>query len=276
MPEPVLEQTVTDSLREILPSVTEPLVVTASGNMVAELVAVLDDLKEPSVRLLAPEGVLKDVLADFLVARVAADLVAADRLEIRTGAPASTELVVGDDAVVALVTAGDRVAGLATDDEAFVASATDHYAGLWTAADPFTLRTPARSRIQQTLDAEFGPDIAADFERVLVALETARGDGEGLNEVTISLLVAARHEELLYDISRWGEEIGLASKATFSRTKTQLEERGLIETEKVPIEVGRPRQRLLLGDDRLREASPADLATTAQSLIATAPQPASQ
>lgn len=32
---------------------------------------------------------------------------------------------------------------------------------------------------------------------------------------------------------------------------------------------GRPRQRLLLGDERLQEASPADLASTAKSIIAT-------
>jgi hypothetical protein len=76
--------------------------------------------------------------------------------------------------------------------------------------------------------------VAADFRAVLDSLEAARGGGEGLDEVTISLLVAAKNRELLYDISRWGEDIGLASKATFSRTKTRLEDNGLIETEKVP------------------------------------------
>jgi predicted transcriptional regulator len=86
----------------------------------------------------------------------------------------------------------------------------------------------------------------------------------------VSLLAAAKHEELLYDISTWGEEVGMASKATFSRTKNQLEERGLIATEKVPIDVGRPRQRLLLGDERLRGAAAAELASAAQSLLSTA------
>jgi predicted transcriptional regulator len=85
--------------------------------------------------------------------------------------------------------------------------------------------------------------------------------------VTISLLVAARNEVLLYDISKWGEDIGIASKATFSRTKTRLEDLGLIDTEKVPIDVGRPRLRLKLGDDRLREADADQLADVAQSLL---------
>ena len=75
--------------------------------------------------------------------------------------------------------------------------------------------------------------------------------------MTISLLIAAKNEVLLYDISKWGEDVGIASKATFSRTKSRLEESGVITTEKVPIDVGRPRLRLQLGDGRLREA-PAD------------------
>ena len=63
----------------------------------------------------------------------------------------------------------------------------------------------------------------------------------------------------------------MASKATFSRTKTRLEERGLIETEKVPIDVGRPRLRLLLGEERLREADAEELASVARELLAAAP-----
>jgi hypothetical protein len=63
------------------------------------------------------------------------------------------------------------------------------------------------------------------------------------------LLVAGRHELLLHDLSTWGEELGVASKATFSRGKTALIEDGILTSEKVPIEVGRPRLRLLLTDE---------------------------
>ncbi len=42
---------------------------------------------------------------------------------------------------------------------------------------------------------------------------------------------------------------------------------GLIDTEKVPIDVGRPRLRLKIGDDRLREADNGQLATVAQSIL---------
>lgn len=102
---------------------------------------------------------------------------------------------------------------------------------------------------------------------MLGSLSSARGDGDGLDEVTISLLVAARNEVLLYDISKWGEDVGIASKATFSRTKTKLEELGLIDTEKVPIDVGRPRLRLKLGADELVAAGADELADEAQKLL---------
>ncbi|KPN32124.1 hypothetical protein SY89_02884 [Halolamina pelagica] len=116
--------------------------------------------------------------------------------------------------------------------------------------------------------ADIGDQSREDFDTVLSSLETARGDGDGLDEVTISLLVAAKNDVLLYDISKWGEDVGIASKATFSRTKTRLEELGLIDTEKVPIDVGRPRLRLKLGDERLHGADAEELASVAQSMIA--------
>ena len=80
--------------------------------------------------------------------------------------------------------------------------------------------------------------------------------------------MAARNEVLLYDISRWGEDVGIASKATFSRTKTRLEDHDLIDTEKVPIDVGRPRLRLQLGQQRLRDADPAEFLAIVQDELA--------
>jgi hypothetical protein len=249
----------------------ESFVVVPSQTSIERLVAVLDDLDNPpTVRLLALEDTLKDVMDDFIVASTAADLIAAGTLSVRTTDGAGmSPLVVSENVVVSLVTAGTRVAGLTTDDEAFIESAREEYAGIWEAAPEFNLRTPPISRVRETMEKEFGPDVREDFDGVLASLETARGDGDGLDEVTISLLVAAKNEELLYDISKWGEDTGVASKATFSRTKTRLEEMGLIDTSKVPIDVGRPRLRLLPGDERLADADADELAAVAQGLLST-------
>ncbi|EMA46501.1 hypothetical protein C448_06048, partial [Halococcus morrhuae DSM 1307] len=131
-------------------------------------------------------------------------------------------------------------------------------------------RTPAYSRVLETLADEFDSETEADFETVLESIADMDTD-DWLNEVAVSLLVAAKHEQLLYDISHWGEDAGVASKATFSRTKTRLEDQGLLETEKVPIDVGRPRLRLLLGDERLREADAEELASVANEMLSVAP-----
>jgi hypothetical protein len=264
----LVERTVADVLNEALDAADEELfIVNPSAEVIEEVVEVLDEAA-PTVRLLAVESELKSVMDDFIVASRAADHVEAERLEIRTHERGDNTLLVTDTSVVAIVSAGDRVAGLATDDEAFIESAYDQFTSDWEGADSFNLRTPAISRVRETLTAELGEPTADDFDGVLQSLETARGDGNGLDEVTISLLVAAKNEDLLYDISKWGEDVGIASKATFSRTKTRMEEMGLIDTEKVPIDVGRPRLRLKLGDDRLREADTGQLASVAQSMLA--------
>jgi len=223
----------------------------------------------PTVKLLADERMLKDVMDDFLVASNAADLVEAGELELRNlDDDTDNALLITGERTVAVVTAGDAVAGLATDDEAFVALAYEDYTERFEAAEAFNLRTPAITRVRQTMSEDIGEQSREDFDSVLESLETARGDGDGLDEVTISLLVAAKNDVLLYDISKWGEDVGIASKATFSRTKTHLEELGLIDTEKVPIDVGRPRLRLKLGDERLHDADAEELASVAQSMIA--------
>jgi hypothetical protein len=262
-----VEELLLGALEDVTGSVQ---VVNPSRETMESLVSCLGDIENGvEVELLADERKLKDVMDDFLVASNAADLLEAGRLTIRVRETLpENALLVSENAVVSLVFAGDRVGGLSTDEDAFVTQAREYYEDQWETADEFSLRTPPLSRVRETLESDIGPETADDFDAVLDSLQTARGNGEGLDEVTISLLVAAKNGELLYDISKWGEDIGLASKATFSRTKTKLEDMGLIDTEKVPIDVGRPRLRLMLGDERLDTAETDELASVAQSLLA--------
>jgi hypothetical protein len=220
------------------------------------------------VRLLAAEGVLKDAMEDFILASHAADLVEEGSLSMRVTALPQTSLLVMPDRVVSLVATGDTLGGLATDDEAFLDTVSEAYEDAWADAEEFSLRTPSITRVRTTLEESIGPDALEDFDSMLASVETARGSGDDLDEVTISLLAAAKNEVLLYDISKWGEDVGIASKATFSRTKTELEELGLIDTDKVPQDVGRPRLRLKLADERLADADAEELTNVAQSVLA--------
>lgn len=243
----VFEENTDDVLQEGLEGADDPLLVNPSRDAIESLVTVLGDT-ESSVRLLVDEGPLKDLADDFLVASLIADLVESGTLSVRTLETVPRHsLLLTPGRVVSLVEGGRQVAGLPTSDDMFVTRTYEHYESAWEDAPTYTLRTPPLSAIRETLDADIGSAVVEDFDEMLDVLDSARGNGEGLDEVTISLLVAGKNNELLYDISRWGEDIGLASKATFSRTKNRLEEHSLLDTEKVPIDVGRPRLRLMLG-----------------------------
>jgi len=247
-----------------------PLLVNPTRETMRELVERFDEIDVSApVRLFADEEPLKELIDDFLMASAIADLIEAEQLSVRTLASVPrNSLLVTDDFVISLIDGGTQAAGLTTTDEEFVASTSAHYEDRWEAAEPFTLRTPPLSHIRETLAEEIGDEAVADFDRILDSLDTARGDGEGLDEVTIALLVAANNGELLYDISRWGENIRLASKATFSRNKNRLEDNDIIDTEKVPIDVGRPRLRLMLADGDLRDADIETVAERTQEALA--------
>lgn len=254
-------------LETVFESIDDLLLVDPTAEAVEALVSVTTATETPpTVRLLANEALLKEVMDDFVVASNAADLVEAGTLSVRIGKTGeSGGLILTGDAVWSLVSVGDRVAALSTDDDAFVSAAEETHDSMWDVASPFDLRTPPLSRIRETLGAEIGRKTRADFDDALAAVESAREATGEFDEVTLTLLVAAHNDVLLYDISKWGEDVGIASKATFSRTKTALEEEGLITTEKVPIDVGRPRLRLKLNDGRFDEASAAELAAVTLS-----------
>ncbi|OYR45020.1 MULTISPECIES: transcriptional regulator TbsP [unclassified Halorubrum] len=245
----------------------ELLVVDPSAETIVSLVEAAtgrDDL--PTLSMLADERTLKAVTDDFLVASKAADLVADGSLGLRVlSADVDNALFVSPSRVVVLVSAGEHVAALSTEEDDFVDEVFATHRDAFEAAETYGLRTPALSRVRETMAAEIGEATRDDFDAVLASMESADA---ALDEVTVSLLVAAKNDVLLYDISKWGEDVGIASKATFSRTKTRLEDLGIIDTEKVPIDVGRPRLRLKLGDERLHGVDADELAAVASDLMA--------
>jgi len=264
----VFGERIEDVLGEILAeSGGEMLLVDPTVETLEALLDVLD-ATTANVNVLATESELKELSRDFKLASRAADYEDDDRLSLRVYDEPLNTVLVADGFVTALVAGGSSVAGLTTTDESFVAEAYEQHTTAFESAEPFDLRTPGTTHVNETLTESLGEQTATDFEAALDAMDTARGDDTDLSEVTIALLVAAKNEELLYDISKWGEDTGVASKATFSRTKTNLEDRGLIDTEKVPIDVGRPRLRLQLGDDRLTDVSAGELVSVAQSVLA--------
>ncbi|WP_435092951.1 transcriptional regulator TbsP [Halorubrum sp. N11] len=248
----------------------ELFIVDPSAETIVSLVeAAIDRDDLPEMSMLADERTLKDVTSDFLVASKAADLVADGALDLRVlDEAADNALFVSPSRVLVLVSTDDHVAALASDDGEFVDEVFETHGDAFDDAEPYGLRTPAISRVRETMAAEIGEATREDFDAMLAAMDSARGEDGGIDEVTVSLLVAAKNDVLLYDISKWGEDVGIASKATFSRTKTRLEDLGVIDTEKVPIDVGRPRLRLKLGDERLHDLDAAEIVDEVAAMLA--------
>lgn len=241
-----------------------------SPEVLSRYVKVLSDEKEnvDEVRVLASEDTLKDVMNDFLVASSVSELIEEGVLELLSTADESCRslVLVGDTDLMSFVDVGNMGA-LSSDDDEIVTNADDLFESMWEDGNDFRIRTPPASVVRETLRDEIGEETQEDFEGILGVLETAKGDGDGLDEITVALLAAARNEVLLYDISKWGEDSGVASKATFSRKKTELEDRGLIDTENVPIDIGRPRLRLKFEDETLHDASLEELVETAKEVL---------
>jgi hypothetical protein len=201
----------------------------------------------PNLQVLADSGVVKEVMDDFMIGSESADLIDQGDLFIRTHDEDENEghsLCVLDDSVYSLITTKGEKAALASDDESFVEGIHSICSSEWGSAEEFSMRTPPITRVRETLEEDIGAEVLADFTAMLESVDSLRGDE--IDEVLIALLAAANNDVLLYDISKWGEDVGLASKATFSRTKSLLGNNGIITTEKVPIDVGRPRLRLQL------------------------------
>jgi hypothetical protein len=262
----LLEPDLEGILSTAFPTTTEVLVIDPSVDTIASIADVDPDRESiPRLLLLADEDALKDALSTFPIASTIAEFVDREALSLRTlESPAENALFVSDDRVLAVVDVADRTAALSSDDGEFVDAVASSYRKRFEEATAYRLRTPAIGRVRETMADALGEDVRDDFDAILDAVAGGDGDADVLDAVTIALLVAARNEVLLYDLSKWGEDVGIASKATFSRTKTDLEDDGVIDTEKVPIDVGRPRLRLKLGDDRLADL-PADRFAAAAS-----------
>lgn len=246
------------------------LLVDPTVELLDGIVTVLSETPEviTELRVLARASVLKTVRDDFLIASRVADLVDRGTVELRV-APDSLQstLVISDLSMSALVSNDGQLTALTSDDETFLADSLTDYDAQYEAGEAFSLRTPGRTQLLETIDTEFGSAMREDVQAVLTAVDAVTGDPDHLGIVQIVLLLAAKHEQLLYDLGRWSEDVGLASKATLSRTKTDLEDAGLLTTEKVPIDVGRPRMRLLLDHDDLVGVSAEKSATTALNLL---------
>lgn len=256
MTEQFVNRTLTDLCLELCSSAENGALLVNPSSRVIEALAdygVEHQDRFPSLRLLAEEWSLKQSLSKFTTASRMADLIEHDLIEVKyLPNPPKSSMAVDSGKVIVIIDAGTSVGTLSTDDTDFVSTVNQSCASQFEQAEQYILHTPAISRVMETLEGRLGSDRRETFQALV---DAADGRTDHIDEVTISLLVAATYQDLLYDISKWGEDIGLASKATFSRKKTELEDHDIIDTDPEPIDVGRPRLRLRFTEPYLERAS---------------------
>lgn len=243
----------------------------ATAEDVAGAVAALESGAAADTRILVDEATAKETRDSFLLSARVADLVDDDGLSVRVAdpEPSFTTLLVGEDVVYGLTSiGGDAVTELRADEATTtVETVREAFEDCWADAEQFSVRTPPYSGMLGALAERLDESMRADVERVFEAAAGPHDGAATVEPVRLSLLMGAKNEVQFYELGRWGESAGVASRAKFSREKQVLEEQGLIDTEKIPTDVGRPRQRLVL-PDRLEEKDPLELLDTARSVLA--------
>lgn len=237
------------------------------------LVAVVDALEastpERPVRVLAPEAALRVIDRDHVSAARLADLVAADALAVRVEDREDGETVVVTDEQVVSVLTDVSVDALAvpTDEGDAVDAVRETFESRWDVADDYERESPTYSELVASIREAFD-DVTADDLEAAIATPGVRGLEDNLDLVDLLILLAARHRHQLYDLTNWGSDAGVASVGTFSQAKRRLEDIGLVDTETVHSgDVGRPRQRLVIGHEDLVDVSVEELVAAAQSVL---------
>jgi len=234
------------AVNTVLEEATAPLyLIRPSAALLDQFVRASMPRNGPRVHVFAAEPALKAIRDHFPSGARAAELVEIDRLTLATTVPDGWgTAVVADETVYSFAQVADDE--LVFEASTAPASLRETCAGTHESAEAFDLRTPAWSTATETFAEAFSPAIRDDFE---TSMETLDGlAAPAINEVETVLLVAAANELLLYDLSHWAEDVQFCSRATFSRMKNGLADLDVVTTEKVPMDVGRPRQRLLLTD----------------------------
>jgi hypothetical protein len=240
-------ESVHETIDTFLENVAEPVyIVRPSAELIDLLVRTVSRQTAPPLHVLATEAELKSLRRRFLSASRAAELISHDQLTLTPSVPDGWGTVVtSKNAALAVAYVADHQ--LAFETTAVPDGLIDTCASHHEAGKQFDLRTPPWVTVTETLAETLGEAVRDDFTTAIEVMDSL--SKPAIDEAGCALLVAARHERLLYDVSGWGDDIRLCSKATFSRVKGDLDDAAILESEKVQMDVGRPRLRLTLADE---------------------------
>lgn len=242
------EQTVAVQTGEELSALTEEL--TRSEN-------------PPETHVIADESALLDINNVFSVEGPLQSLIDAGTVTLSSAPNVENTLLYTENMAASLINTSSGYLSVQTEADADVNAVESVVSSLQEDSDEVDLETASLDCLIESLSETFGSDMSDHFQNVFQEHDFS----ETTHVAEVLLVLAAYNQELLSDISNLGERTGAASKATFSRSKSTLEDAGVIHTEKVTTEVGRPPLRLTLGDE-VEPGSPSEAVGLAYEKLA--------
>lgn len=220
------------------------------------------------VRMLVSPPVAEAVADEFLLESRVAGAVDRGDLRVReTTSRCGDRVAIAAEEAGILVSVDQQVGVLHTDADTVVETLHETYEPVWADADQFSTRAPPRERLFERGTEPLPDAFTAELERAIDGASSLEWQGTP-TPVELAVAVAARNGAHHYDLCSWAEETEFTSRSTVARTKQRLEEVGLLDVEPVAQERGRPRQQLIVDDERLEATDAEGLAATLGRLTA--------
>ena len=225
-------------------------ITTSYCSEVTDLVVALEQADVvDEIAILTDSDTIIELRELFFTTTCLVDYIQEDKVEIRAQDTHLPSLIITEDSIEATTGFPDADPTVVeTTEESLVEETTKTFDERFEEADGVTFQKPGYSSLLDTLQQEFDGSLVEDFEEALMEAKEPEQPALEIDPVFVSILVGAYNGISFYQLSRWGEDIRLASRAKFSRKKGELEEEGIIDYENIPRPVGRPRHRLLVGE----------------------------
>lgn len=258
-----------DAFTEDVSTQTPVRITTSYRSEFTGLVVALEQADEVNeIEILTDSDTITELRNLFFTTTRLVDYIQEGNIKIRAQDSHLPSLIITEDSIEATTGFPDADPTVVeTTEESFVEDTIETFDERFEEADEVMFRKPAYFSLLDTLQEGFDEPLGEDFEAALREAKEPDRPSLEIDPVFVSILVGVYNEISFYQLSRWGEDVRLASRAKYSRKKRELEEEGIIDYENIPRQVGRPRHRLLLGEAVDEEKSIDDIvATTIQCL----------
>jgi hypothetical protein len=219
------------------------------------LLAVYNPEQHPRISIYAPKSTYDAAISTFPFILMAASKIEPDGatlLELPEAAPLNTQhanTIATGDYALSVLWDDDEILVTGIEKVTLATGLIDQATGATSDATEYELRAPPREVLLEAFEDRVGEPYVEQYGTLLDEIDELPCRYNQRAAIDTAILAGALTESQMYHISRATELVGFGSIATFSRRKNELEEAGYIDTENVPTDVGRPRDRLVPGDE---------------------------